>query len=139
MNPKRILLVEDEKHIAEGIMINLKAEGFDALLAEDGESALKLYKSYRFDLIILDIMLPGRMDGLEVCKRIRNELGTEPILFLTARDSIEDKKQGLEHIPAPGVVECPEWGIGYVQFFGRGGRFQGLCGNEPAREISSYQ
>ncbi len=95
MNPKRILLVEDEKHIAEGIMINLKAEGFDVLLAEEGESALKLYSSHRFDLIILDIMLPGRMDGLEVCKRIRNELGTEPILFLTARDSIDDKKQGL--------------------------------------------
>jgi len=94
MSPKRILLAEDEKHIAEGIMMNLKAEGFDVLLAEDGPSALDLYKSHSFDLIILDIMLPG-MDGLEICKRIRADLGTEPVLFLTARNSLEDKKQGL--------------------------------------------
>jgi len=75
-------------------MMNLKAEGFDVLLAEDGPSALNLYKSHSFDLIILDIMLPG-MDGLEICKKIRAGLGTEPVLFLTARDSLEDKKQGL--------------------------------------------
>ncbi len=94
MSPKRILLAEDEKHIAEGIMLNLKAEGFDILLAEDGLSAMKLYKSHSFDLIILDIMLPG-MDGLEICRKIRADLGTEPVLFLTARNSLEDKKLGL--------------------------------------------
>lgn len=75
-------------------MMNLKAEGFDVLLAGDGPSALDLYRSHSFDLIILDIMLPG-MDGLEICKRIRADLGTEPVLFLTARNSLEDKKQGL--------------------------------------------
>lgn len=95
MSPKRILLVEDEKHIAEGIMMNLKAEGFDVALAENGTKALELYDSHNFDLLILDIMLPGELDGLDVCRKIRGDLGTEPILFLTARNSLEDKKTGL--------------------------------------------
>ncbi len=94
MSGKRILLVEDEKHIAEGITINLEQEGYEIVWASDGNSALNYYNGGRFDLIILDIMLPG-IDGLEICRRIRAKLGTEPILFLTARDSLDDKKDGL--------------------------------------------
>ncbi len=94
MSSKRILLVEDEIHVAEGIMMNLKTEGYTVIHVEDGNSALKIYQINEFDLIILDIMLP-MIDGLEVCRRIRKNLGTEPILFLTARDSLNDKKQGL--------------------------------------------
>ncbi|SYZ74356.1 Response regulator with CheY-like receiver domain and winged-helix DNA-binding domain [Candidatus Zixiibacteriota bacterium] len=95
MSAKRILLVEDEKHVAEGININLEAEGFDVIWATDGNMALEYYKNGHYDLIILDIMLPG-VDGLEICRRIRSQhLGTEPILFLTARDSLDDKKDGL--------------------------------------------
>ncbi len=94
MSQKRILLVEDERHIAEGIIINLEPEGFEIVLASDGNMALNYYDNMSFDLIILDIMLPG-IDGLEVCRRIRTKLGTEPILFLTARDSLDDKKDGL--------------------------------------------
>jgi len=90
----RILLVEDEKHIAEGIILNLESEGYELIWASDGFSAMEYYRNGHFDLIILDIMLPG-IDGLEVCRRIRAGLGTEPILFLTARDSLDDKKSGL--------------------------------------------
>ncbi|MBN2226130.1 MAG: response regulator transcription factor [candidate division Zixibacteria bacterium] len=94
MNTRRILLVEDEKHLAEGIMLNLEAEGFETVWAADGNTAMDQYHAGRFDLILLDIMLPG-IDGLEVCRRIRAELGTVPILFLTARDRLDDKKEGL--------------------------------------------
>jgi two-component system alkaline phosphatase synthesis response regulator PhoP len=94
MSRKRILLVEDEKHIAEGITLNLEQEGYEIAWAADGAAALKYYERGVFDLIILDIMLPG-VDGLEICRRIRAKLGTEPILFLTARDSLDDKKDGL--------------------------------------------
>ncbi len=94
MSGKRILLVEDERHIAEGITLNLEAEGYEIVWASDGHMAMEYYEGGRFDLVILDIMLPG-IDGLEVCRRIRAGLGTEPILFLTARDSLDDKKAGL--------------------------------------------
>jgi len=94
MKNKRILLVEDEKHIGEAIELNLKTEGFEVVWVEDGQSALETYRQSRFDLIILDIMLPT-VGGLEVCRRIRAELGTEPIMFLTALDTLDDKKEGL--------------------------------------------
>ncbi len=94
MSAKRILLVQDEKHIAEGIILNLEQEGYEIVWASDGNQALEYYSHGKYDLIILDIMLPG-IDGLEVCRRIRNKLGTEPIMFLTARDSLDDKKDGL--------------------------------------------
>lgn len=94
MSAKRILLVEDEKHIAEGITLNLESEGYEMVWASDGHMAMEYYSAGRFDLVILDIMLPG-IDGIEVCRRIRAKLGTEPILFLTARDSLDDKKTGL--------------------------------------------
>lgn len=94
MSAKRILLVEDEKHIAEGILLNLESEGYEVVWASEGNTALDYYRHGQFDLIILDIMLPG-LNGLEICRRIRAELGMEPILFLTARDSLEDKKEGL--------------------------------------------
>ncbi len=94
MSAKRILLVEDEKHVAEGIIMNLEAEGFTMVWAADGNAALEHYRNGRYDLIILDIMLPG-VDGLEICRKIRAQLGTEPIMFLTARDSLDDRKDGL--------------------------------------------
>ena len=94
MSAKKILLVEDEKHIAEGIILNLEQEGYEIAWASDGNQAIEIYGHAKYDLIILDIMLPGT-DGLEVCRRIRSKLGTEPIMFLTARDSLDDKKDGL--------------------------------------------
>jgi two-component system alkaline phosphatase synthesis response regulator PhoP len=92
---KRILIVEDESHIALGIKDNLELEGYEAEIAPTGPDALDRYRGSSFDLIILDVMLPG-MDGLSVCDRIRKEGGRLPILFLTARDRDLDRIKGLE-------------------------------------------
>ena len=90
---RRILVVEDEAHIADGIRINLDLEGYEAQIAPDGPTALEMYRD--FDLIVLDVMLPG-IDGLMVCARIRAEGSRVPILFLTARDADNDRIAGLE-------------------------------------------
>jgi two-component system alkaline phosphatase synthesis response regulator PhoP len=92
---KRILVVEDEAHISEGIKVNLEMEGYDVDVAAEGPSALDTYHQGNFDLIILDVMLPG-IDGLAVCDQIRKEGGRIPILFLTARDRDIDRIKGLE-------------------------------------------
>lgn len=91
---KRILIVEDEEHIADGLRLNLEAEGYETVIAIDGPTGLSYWRDGNFDLILLDVMLPGR-DGLEVSRIIRNEAGRIPILFLTARDSKDDRVAGL--------------------------------------------
>ncbi len=91
---KKILVVEDEEHIAEGLQLNLEAEGHEVVIASDGIAALDTYHKGQFDLLILDIMIPGK-DGLTVCKEIRQEGGRVPILFLTARDRQSDRIEGL--------------------------------------------
>jgi two-component system alkaline phosphatase synthesis response regulator PhoP len=91
---KRILVVEDEENIAEGLKLNLDLAGYETVIAGDGISALELWYQGNFDLILLDIMLPGK-DGLEVCRTIRKEAGRIPILFLTARDREDDRIAGL--------------------------------------------
>ncbi len=91
---KRILVVEDEEHIAEGLQINLEAEGYEVAVAGDGIVALETYHKGQFDLLILDIMIPGK-DGLTVCKEIRDAGGRVPVLFLTARDRQSDRIEGF--------------------------------------------
>ena len=91
----RILLVEDEVHLAEGIRENLEAEGYDATLAADGPSGLERIRGDGWDLVILDVMLPG-MDGFTVCETAREEGHDVPVLFLTARTSVDDRIRGLE-------------------------------------------
>nr|MBN2278123.1 response regulator transcription factor [candidate division Zixibacteria bacterium] len=91
---KKILIVEDDEHIAEGLRLNLEARGYDTVIAADGLAALHFWRNEGFDLIILDIMLPGK-DGLDVCRTIRREAGRVPILFLTARDREDDRIAGL--------------------------------------------
>jgi len=91
---KKILVVEDEEHIAEGLALNLEAEGYDVIVAGDGHAALDYWRDGQVDLIILDIMLPGK-NGLDVCRTIRQEAGRVPILFLTARGRDEDRVAGL--------------------------------------------
>ena len=93
---KRILIVEDEAHIADGLKLNLTLQGYDAKVASDGVSALELWKSWRPDLIVLDIMLP-RIDGLSVLRNIRLEDQRLPILILSARNTQADKIEGLKH------------------------------------------
>jgi len=90
---RRILIVEDEREIADLIEIHLRNEGFDVLKAEDGERALRLLEGHEVHLVILDIMLPG-LDGLEVCRRIRKDRAI-PVLMLSARSEDMDKILGL--------------------------------------------
>ncbi|MFL6466591.1 MAG: response regulator transcription factor [Pyrinomonadaceae bacterium] len=101
----RILIVEDERHIAEGIKFNLEAEGFEAVVVDTGEVALELIGMSKFDAVILDIMLPG-IDGFEVARRLRADQNFVPILMLTARGRPEDVLNGFEagtddYLPKP--------------------------------------
>jgi len=91
----RILLVEDEQSLAETIKLNLELEGYTVQTARDGKSALKIFRSERFNLIILDVMLP-EMDGFTVCESIRLDNPSIPILFLTAKNSSADRVTGLK-------------------------------------------
>lgn len=94
MNDK-ILLVEDEPQIASFVSRGLRHEGYDVLNAPDGETGLDLAFSELPDLIVLDVMLPG-IDGLAVCRQIREAQLQTPILMLTARDAVPDRVAGLE-------------------------------------------
>ena len=91
---KRILIVEDEKNIADILDYNVQKQGYDTEVAYDGEKGLALALSGGFDLILLDVMLP-KMDGFEICRRVRERLDT-PIIMLTAREEERDKVFGLE-------------------------------------------
>lgn len=95
-NRSKILVVEDESHIAVGIKFNLEAEGFQVLIAADGAIALKMIDKpeNQFELIILDLMLPG-MSGYEVCRQLREAGNDVPILMLSARSLAEDRTQGF--------------------------------------------
>ncbi len=91
---KKILIVEDEKNIADIIDYNIQKQGYDTEIAYDGERGLALALSEGFDLILLDVMLP-KMDGFEICRRVRQRLDT-PIIMLTAREEERDKILGLD-------------------------------------------
>ena len=91
---KKILIIEDEKTIAEILLFNIKAAGYDAEARHDGKSGLDEAMTGGYDLILLDLMLPV-MNGFEVCERIREKLDT-PIIMLTARDTEQDKIRGLD-------------------------------------------
>ncbi len=91
----RILLVEDEPALSETIKLNLELEGYAVQIARDGKNALKSFKGERFNLVILDVMLP-EIDGFTVCEAIRLENPTIPVLFLTAKNSSSDRVYGLK-------------------------------------------
>ena len=91
----RILVIEDEKHIASFIKQGLKEEGYAVDVAHDGEKGYFLAGTEPYDLIVLDIMIP-KIDGVTVCKYLRNDKVNTPILFLTAKDEIDDKVTGLD-------------------------------------------
>jgi DNA-binding response OmpR family regulator len=103
----RVLVVEDEAHIAQGLRFNLEAEGYSAEIAGDGESAIDrlLGKKENFDAIVLDIMLPGK-DGFSVVSELRSARNYVPVLMLTARNRPEDVLQGFaagadDYLPKP--------------------------------------
>ena len=90
----RILVVDDDASLAEMLAIVLRQEGFDSQVTGRGDEAVDLFRSYRPDLVLLDLMLPG-LDGIEVCKQIRAESGV-PIVMLTAKADTVDVVVGLE-------------------------------------------
>jgi two-component system, OmpR family, alkaline phosphatase synthesis response regulator PhoP len=91
----RILLIEDDRNMAMGLVFNLKLEGFDVTHCVDGESGMAAMADREFDLLMLDWMLPG-VDGLEVLRQLRKKNVSVPVLLLTARDSKEDIVEGLD-------------------------------------------
>lgn len=90
-----ILLVEDNRDLAQNIFDYFEAKGYTLDLAEDGISGLHLAATNPYDVIVLDLMLPG-LDGLTLCKRLREAGRQTPVMMLTARDSLDDKIAGLE-------------------------------------------
>jgi two-component system, OmpR family, alkaline phosphatase synthesis response regulator PhoP len=105
--PQRVLIVEDEQHLAEGLRFNLEAEGFDAEIVDTGERALErlLDAATRYDLVVLDVMLPGK-DGFAVVAELRERRQFVPVLILTARGRPEDVLKGFDagaddYLPKP--------------------------------------
>ncbi|MBT3183296.1 MAG: response regulator transcription factor [Nitrospina sp.] len=91
---KKIIVVEDEAHLAKGLQFNLEREGYRVTLVDNGQSALDILGKEEFDLMILDIMLP-KVSGLEVARRIRSTDMRFPILMLSAKSTDEDRELGL--------------------------------------------
>ncbi len=94
---KRILIVEDEEAIANGLRFNMEAEGYEPVVLGDGPSTLSYFEenSHDVDLIILDLMLPG-MSGYEICRAVRERDQTVPIIILSARTLSEDKSHAFD-------------------------------------------
>jgi two-component system, OmpR family, alkaline phosphatase synthesis response regulator PhoP len=93
---KRILVIEDEANIADGIQLNLSIQGFETKIAQDGIEGLEIWRSWKPDLIILDIMLP-MIDGFSILRTIRKEDDKIPVLILSARGDTKDKVKGLKY------------------------------------------
>ncbi len=105
----KILIVEDEQHLADGLRFNLEAEGFEIVIAENGEKALDLLKTDRYDAVVLDVMLPG-IDGFDVATAMRGGGDYTPVLMLTARGRPEDVLAGFaagadDYLPKPFDLE----------------------------------
>ena len=105
---ERILIVEDEAGIASFVKLELLHEGYEVQVAEDGRVALELFQQEQWDLVLLDIMLPG-INGLEVLRRIR-KTSSVPVILLTARGDTMDRVMGLDagaddYLPKPFAIE----------------------------------
>jgi two-component system OmpR family response regulator len=92
--PIRVLVVDDEASLSELLSMALRYEGWDVRTAADGATAVRIAREQRPDAVVLDVMLPD-FDGLEVLRRLRSEAPEVPVLFLTARDAVEDRVAGL--------------------------------------------
>ena len=105
MKTARILVVDDEEHLAAGIRENLEAEGYRTDVAHDGAAGLARLRSEPFDLVVLDVMMPN-MDGIELCAQLRRDGIQTPVLFLTVKSAAEDRVRGFEaggddYLPKP--------------------------------------
>lgn len=101
----RLLLVEDEAHLAAGLKLNFELEGFDVDIAGTGRDAGRLLLSPDYDIMILDVMLPD-ISGLTLCRKIRDTGNTTPVLMLTAKNGVDDRVEGLnagadDYLPKP--------------------------------------
>ncbi len=94
MGRGQLLLVDDEENLRSMLTAALRHSGFDVDVASSGREALERVPETRPDVVVLDVMMPD-LDGFEVCRRIRNDGSQVPVLFLTARDAIDDKVRGL--------------------------------------------
>lgn len=106
----RILLVEDEQHLAQGLIFNLSQEGYHVVHATTAEEALQHLEHQQFSLAILDRMLPGKLDGLDICRHIRQHNPQLPILMLTAMNREQDRIVGLadgadDYVAKPFVLD----------------------------------
>ena len=93
--PSRILLVEDNSDLAEGVEYNLKLEGYDVRIAENGRAAIEMSRTWKPDLILLDLMLP-EMDGYQVLRNVRQHDDRVPVIILSARGEEADKVRGFK-------------------------------------------
>lgn len=160
MNAARVLVVEDEAHLAQGLQFNLRAEGYDVLVAGDGERALALLEQEHFDAVLLDVMLPGK-SGFEVAAQLRQSQNYVPVLMLTARGRPEDVLQGFsagadDYLPKPfdlsillarlnGLLRRMKWhltasrtvadDLPQFEFAGRRIDFENLRLETPGREV----
>jgi two-component system, OmpR family, alkaline phosphatase synthesis response regulator PhoP len=137
---KLILIVEDDRHIAEGIELNLTLQGYEVIHAADGVAGLNKWKTYRPDLVILDIMLPG-IDGLSILQSIRLEDERLPILILSAKGDPADRIKGLslgvdDYLAKPFNLE--ELFLRVERLLKRGGWTQ-ENETEPAPTFDTYQ
>lgn len=162
-NTTRILVVEDETHLAQGLLFNLQAEGFEVEIAADGESALAtLANGSVFNAVLLDVMLPGK-DGFEVVRELRQQQNYVPVLMLTARGRPEDVLNGFaagadDYLPkpfdlsillarlngllrrmnwhrAPSPIEAPQDEPGKFEFAGRCINFEDLELTSPGKTV----
>ena len=101
----RILVVDDEKNLAEGIRENLEFEGYRTEVAFDGEEGLDKLRSQQFDLILLDVMMP-KLNGVEVCEKMRANGIQTPVMFLTVRNDPEDRVRGFVTLGENGRIEA---------------------------------
>src|SRR6478752_5310034 len=95
LNPMKILIVEDQAGIANFLKQGLEEEGYEIVLAADGQIGLEMYDETQPDLVLLDWMLP-KIKGIDVCKTIREKDAKTPIIFLTAKDTIQETIEGLK-------------------------------------------
>jgi two-component system OmpR family response regulator len=138
----KILVIEDESHIAFAIKFNLEAEGFQVLIAEDGPIGLRIMEDSEnhFELIILDLMLPG-MSGYAVCRQLREAGNDVPILMLSARSLAEDRTQGFDaganqYLTKPFDLEEL---ISRVKNLLSMGRTRATSGVDPIGKLQSYE